>query len=124
MHTAKEQICLIHRLAGKRRVQFLSTLSLGLSSVGNYVWYEADVYLPKDRMTPANYFSVYRKQVVTIFINHSSVLELIHNPVVRQSQCKFSAVVFILLTLIPTDVNSTLQICILALNPVVQTIEY
>lgn len=43
MHTAKEQISLIHRLASKRRVQFLSTQSLDLSSGGNYVQYEVDI---------------------------------------------------------------------------------
>lgn len=43
MHTAKEQISLIHRLASKRRVQFLSTQRLDLSSGGNYVQYEVDI---------------------------------------------------------------------------------
>jgi len=54
MHTAKERISLIHRLASKTGVQLLSTLSLDLCSGGNYVQYEADIHLLKDRMIFTN----------------------------------------------------------------------
>lgn len=80
MHTAQEQISLIHKLVSKIRVQFLSKLILDLSSVGNYVQYEVDIYLLKDRMTRQLFQLVYRKQVVTIFINYGSMSGLIPQP--------------------------------------------
>lgn len=73
----KEQIYLIHRLSSKRRVHFLSTQSLDLSSGGNYVQDEVDI--PAERQNDSGKL-FQRKQVVTIFINSSSLPDLIPQP--------------------------------------------
>lgn len=93
---------LLFRLVSKRKVQFLSTQSLDLSSGGNYVQHEADI--PAERQNDSGKL-FQRKQVVTIFINSSSLPRLIPQPSSLKISMQILSCCIIPLTSVSIDFN-------------------